>query len=113
MTGSFDESTEFRMREVPDDPEALRLVISGELDLAVAEMFRDRLRVLRDQGYAVRLDLAELDFIDSSGMRALLLAVRNARSEGWRLEIDPQITEPVRRAIELAGLHSQFWPHGG
>lgn len=44
MTGSFEERVDFRMREVFDDPEALRLVLTGELDLTVAEMLGDRLR---------------------------------------------------------------------
>ena len=44
MTGSFHETVDFQMREVPDDPDKVRLVLSGELDLAVAGMLGDRLR---------------------------------------------------------------------
>jgi anti-anti-sigma factor len=113
MTGSFRENVEFRMREVFDDPEAVRLVLSGELDMAVAEMLGDRLRRLRNEGYDVRLDLAELEFIDSSGLRELIIALAEARCDGWRLDIDPQMTGPVRRTIEVAGLHSHLWPDGG
>jgi hypothetical protein len=47
MTGSFEESVDFRMREEFDDPEAVRLALTGELDLGVAEMLGDRLRMLR------------------------------------------------------------------
>jgi anti-anti-sigma factor len=113
MTGSFEESVEFRMREVFDDPDAVRLVVTGELDLAVAEMLGDRLRHLRNEGYAVRLDLADLDFIDSSGFRELVIALSDARSDGARLDIEPTLTEPVRRAIELAGLQAHLWPESG
>lgn len=49
MTNSFEDTIEFGMREVFDDP-GVRLVLGGELDLAVAEMLRDRLRVLRNEG---------------------------------------------------------------
>jgi anti-anti-sigma factor len=113
MTGSFQESVGFGMREVFDDPGAVRLVLSGELDLAVAEMLGDRLRQLGNGGYAVRLDLAELDFIDSSGLRELIVALAEAGSDGWRLDIDPKVSEPVRRTIELAGLNSHLWPDSG
>lgn len=113
MTGSFEQSVEFGMRELFDDPGAVRLVVSGELDLAVAAMLGDRLRQLGREGYAVRLDLAELGFIDSSGLRELIIAFSQARSDGRRLDIDPQITEPVQRTIEVAGLHSHFWPESG
>lgn len=113
MTGSFEEAVDFQMREVPDDREGVRLVLSGELDLAVAEMLGDRLRMLRNQGYAVRLDLNELEFIDSSGLRELIIAVDESQSDGWRLDIDPQLTAPVRRTIDIAGLTSHLWPDGG
>lgn len=61
----------------------------------------------------MRLDLAELEFIDNSGLRALIVAVSASRSDGSRLEIDPRITEPVRRTVDIAGLHSHLWPDGG
>lgn len=112
MTGSFEESVGFGMREAFDDPDGLRLVLCGEPDLAVAEMLGDRLRMRRNEGYAVRVDLAGLEFIDSSGLRELIVAVSDARSYGWQLDIDPHITEPVRRAVELAGVHSHLWPDG-
>ena len=80
-----DETVEFRMREVFDDPDRVRLVLSGELDLAVAEMLGGRLRQLRMAGCDVRLDLAELDFIDSSGLRELISALAESRSDGRQL----------------------------
>lgn len=110
MTGLFEERVEFRMREVLEDPDAVRLALSGELDLAVADMLGDRLRMLRNEGYAVRLDLSELEFIDSSGLRELIIAVTESRSNGRQLEIEQQMTGPVRRTVELAGLDSHLWP---
>jgi anti-anti-sigma factor len=110
MTRSFHETVEFRMREVFDDPDGVRLVLSGELDLAVAVILGDRLRQLRKAGCDVRLDLADLDFIDSSGLRELISALAESRSDGWRLDIDPQVTAAVRRTVDIAGLHSYFWP---
>jgi anti-anti-sigma factor len=110
MSDSFHETIDFRMREVFEGPDTLRLVLSGELDLAVAGMLGDRLRQLRRAGCDVRLDLAQLDFIDSTGLRELITALAESRSDGWRLEIDPQVSESVRRTVDLAGLHSHFWP---
>src|SRR5690242_17574815 len=100
MTGSCHESVGFRMREVFDDPDRVRLVLSGELDLAVAEMLGGRLRQLRMAGCDVRLDLAELDFIDSSGLRELISALAESRSDGRQLEIDPQVSKAVRRTVD-------------
>jgi anti-anti-sigma regulatory factor len=58
----------------------------------------------------VRLDLSELEFIDSSGLRQLITAVSEARPDGCWLDIDPRITEPVRRAVELAAVQPHLWP---
>jgi anti-sigma B factor antagonist len=113
MTRSFGETVDFQMREALDGPGAVRLVLGGELDLAVAEMLGERLRMLRNQGYAVRVDLSELEFIDSSGLRELIIAVAESQSNGSRLDIDPQITAPVRRTLNIAGLTSYRWPDGG
>jgi anti-anti-sigma factor len=113
MSGAFEQSVEFGMRESFDDAGAVRLVVTGELDLAVAGMFGDRLRMLRDAGHAVRLDLAELEFIDSSGLRELMIALDEARSNGWRLDVEPQVKATVRRTVEMAGLTSYLWPEDG
>lgn len=113
MGSAFEESVEFRMREVCDEPGAVRLILGGELDLAVAEMLGERLRMLRDRGCSVRLDLADLDFIDSSGLLALIAAMSESRSNGWRMDIDPQLTDTVRRTVEISGLRACLWPDDG
>lgn len=113
MTGLFEDSVEFRMREVSDDPQAVRLALSGELDLAVADMLGDRLWMLGNAGYAVRLDLSALEFVDCRGLRELIIAVSESRSKGWRIEVESQMTERVRRTVELAGVRSHLWPDGG
>jgi anti-anti-sigma factor len=113
MTGSFEESVEFGMREVFDDPDRVRLVVSGELDLAVASVLGERLRQLRRAGCDVRLDLAEVAFIDSSGLRELIIALAESDADGWRLDIDPRVSDAVRRTVELAGLGAHLWPEGG
>jgi anti-anti-sigma factor len=56
------------MWTVFDDSDVVHLVVSGDLDIAVAAMLGERLTMLRNEGYAVRLDLTELNFIDSSGL---------------------------------------------
>jgi hypothetical protein len=66
--------------------------------------------MFRNQGYDVRLDLSELEFIDSSGLPELIIAVAEPQSDGWRLDIDPQITAPVRRSLDIAGLTSYLCP---
>ena len=103
----------FRMEEHFGDGHELRLALVGELDVAVAKLFAQRLSELRRGGYTVCLDLERLEFIDSSGLRELIREIDDSRRGGWRLEIDPRLSDPVRRVIEMVGAHSYFWPDGG
>jgi anti-anti-sigma factor len=59
------------MRERFNDDGALRLALGGELDLAVIDTLHERLVALKRENCRVRIDLAQLEFIDSTGEREL------------------------------------------
>ena len=83
------------------DPGGLRLSLQGELDFASTRQLDERLTSLRAKKRAVRLDLSQLEFIDSTGLHLLIRAVGDARSNGWKLEIDPEISQSVERLFKL------------
>ena len=78
------------------------VALRGDLDLASADGVTRRLQALRDAGEPVVLDLDELNFIDSSGLRVILQAVEDSRA-GWSFRVTAG-SEPVRRLLEAAGL---------
>lgn len=94
----------FEMREQRERPGTVRLSLCGELDLAVAGQLTARLNELAHHHQTVILDLAGLQFIDSTGLRTLLTQINHANNNGWQLRIDPHLTPTVRRTIELSGL---------
>jgi anti-anti-sigma factor len=100
----------FEIRETADEDGAARLTLVGELDIAVADGVEERLKRLREAGQRVRLDLSQLDFIDSSGVRAIVLGLKHARQGGHELEVDRRISPTVRRMIDIMGIASQLWP---
>ena len=100
----------FEIRESVDADGAARLTLIGELDIAVADRVEERLRELRDQGRRARLDLSQLDFIDSSGVRTIVLGVKHARQAGHELEVDRRISPTVERMIGIMGIAPQLWP---
>jgi anti-sigma B factor antagonist len=100
----------FEIRETADDDGAARVTLVGELDIAVADGVEERLRRLREAGRRVRLDLSQLDFIDSSGVRAIVLGLKHARQGGQVLDVDRQISPTVQRMIEIMGIAPQLWP---
>jgi anti-anti-sigma factor len=101
---------QFSIEERRDGDGALRLIVHGELDLTVAARLEARLRDLRREGAPVRLDLSQLEFIDSSGIRVVTLAAIDARRDGWNLELHRDLNPSVRRPLELLGMESALWP---
>lgn len=80
------------------------LAVSGELDLAAASSFEAELnRVLATDAERIVLDLASLEFIDSTGLSVLVRAQQRARESGRELGLvnpGPQ----VERLLHLTGL---------
>jgi anti-sigma B factor antagonist len=83
--------------------DGLRLGLSGELDLAsVAEFERALGRALRARPARMVLDLSDLSFLDSCGLRALLTAQRACEEAGCALTLIAG--NPARRLFELTGV---------
>ena len=91
---------DFQIRERQENG-WLRVTVTGELDLGTTPQLEDRLTSLRAKKAAVRLDLSELEFIDSTGLHLLIRALGDARIDGWQLEIDPDVPPRVMRLFRL------------
>ena len=81
------------------------LVLSGELDIASA----DAVQAMLERGEAttalqnIVVDLRELRFIDSTGLRLLIEAARRAETAAYRLRI-VRPAAAVFRVFEIAGV---------
>ena len=62
-----------------DEPGHVRVTVAGECDLAVSDRLITVLLAAVDESRLVVVDLAGLDFLDSSGVHGLVLAHRAAR----------------------------------
>ena len=82
----------------------LRLSLIGELDRSSALTLDDRLTRLRVTRSPVRLDLSELQFIDTSGLQLLIRTLGDARIAKWQLQIEPDATPQVTSVLKLAHL---------
>ena len=88
------------------EPGTLTIGLDGELDIATAPALERLLReVERDRWPTVVVDLRQLSFIDSSGIRALLTANdRIGRRDGRMLVRHP--SRAVRRTLAAIGVDS-------
>lgn len=76
-------------------------MVSGELDLASAEVLEAGLKELESaEPDVLVLDLRELEFMDSTGLRAVIAADARARERGGRLVV-VRAPEEVDRVFQL------------
>jgi len=85
------------------------MLVRGEIDLADERPLIDEVDAVvgASADVVVELDLAEVEFIDSSGLRALLLL---RRAHGDRVLLGAR-SAPVQRVLEIAGLAEMFADH--
>ena len=89
------------------DPDGTAVIaVDGELDLASAAQFRETIGELMGTGArTVVVDLGKSDFVDSSGIGALLWAERRLEALGGELTAT-NCTPQVARVFRLSGLSS-------
>jgi anti-anti-sigma factor len=109
-TGNEVSLSMLELSERQDADGAVRLTLIGELDLSVTDRLRGRLDQLGRSQRRVRLDLSQLDFIDCSGVRAILNALTDARGKQRALEVDRRVSPNVSRVISLVHIASELWP---
>ena len=82
----------------------IQVAVTGELDLVTASQLEDVLKreLLADND--VLLDLADMDFIDSTGLHAIVEAVRTAKSVGRKIKLSAELPAHARRLMEIVGL---------
>ena len=111
--------TTARRSRMPDPPQeqiqitrltepdgARRLVVAGELDMAVADHLGAAVREHRTSGQVLTVDLSQVTFMDSTGMRLLIMLDAESRTNGWRLSL---LAGPaVWRVVELCGLQEML-----
>ncbi len=79
------------------------VVAKGDVDLASADHLRTLLLPAIEQGTTV-LDLAGVEFCDSSGLRVLMEVDRKARANGASFRLAAP-TAPVERLLGLTRAH--------
>jgi anti-anti-sigma factor len=102
VESSATESTRFACEVVPER-DAVRVRPVGALDMATAPALHAEIAQLRDAGFrCILVDLRELEFMDSSGLRALLTLNAQANSDGFELGL-VRGNPTVDRVFEVTG----------
>lgn len=89
--------------DVVPEREAVRVCPAGALDMATAPGLQSQLQELRTAGFQrLILDLRQLDFMDSTGLRLILELDAEARQAGFSIVVVPG-PPTVQRVFDVTG----------
>ncbi|MGH7836139.1 MAG: STAS domain-containing protein [Candidatus Binatia bacterium] len=94
--------------EITEDRNAgvVILALSGKLDATTAKTFEDRILAVIDSGERrLAVDLSQLDYVSSAGLRVFLLAGKRLRSTDGKIALCA-LKDPIRQVFDLAGFSS-------
>jgi anti-sigma B factor antagonist len=102
-----DSPVEFQVTVTERDDGAV-VAVAGELDVATAPELREALyRVIEQQPSLIVVDLAEMDFIDSTGLGVLVGALKRVKEQAGALELR-SLSPSAKRVFEITGLSKAF-----
>jgi anti-sigma B factor antagonist len=100
-------NNEFNMEERSQGP-AVVLAVTGELDLRTSPELEERLgRVWASGAELVILDLRQIEFMDSTGLRVLLGAHQRAQETSRRFAL-VRGADQVERVLTLTGVRDML-----
>jgi anti-sigma B factor antagonist len=95
-----------RLQLTVDHPDGVTVIrAAGEVDMHSADVLAAALRSAGESEAAVILDLIGVPFMDSSGLKVLMVAVNRM---GARLVLAMSPGSPVGRLLELSGVEDRF-----
>ncbi|MCA1709772.1 MAG: STAS domain-containing protein [Actinobacteria bacterium] len=86
---------------------SMHITLSGEIDLANAAVVEDEIRAaVSNQPTTVSVDLTDLTYMDSAGIRILFVLASRLQALRIVLELIVPLDSPTRRIVELSGFES-------
>ena len=89
------------------DGDTVLIVLAEEIDLSNADSVeRQIVDAISNQAMRVAIDLTDIGYIDSIGMRVLFALTTRLETAQIGLKLVSPIGSPARRVIEISGLDS-------
>lgn len=86
------------------EPRSAQISVTGEIDLANADHVRDQIyESIANDVHQVFLHLADVSYLDSSGLRVLFTLADRLQRLQTELTVVAPPKSPARRIVELAG----------
>lgn len=95
------------VEKLPDNNAAIVCIRSENLDASNIKAFKDAIQPVLETNPAVLLDMSSLNFVDSSGLGALLGNLRTMNNKNGQLKLFA-MAKPVQALFELVRMHRIF-----
>jgi stage II sporulation protein AA (anti-sigma F factor antagonist) len=79
------------------------LSVEGELDISTVSLLEQHVDAIDESPTNLTLDLSDLTFMDSSGLRFLIELNGRAQREAWKLSLIPSQHEPANLVLRITG----------
>jgi anti-anti-sigma factor len=96
---------EFKITRTDAEP-GVTLSVTGELDLSTVPLLAKSVAALGDDLSALTIDLSELKFMDSTGLRLLIELNQRAQREAWKLTLTTPKLESAAIVLRTTGADS-------
>jgi len=100
----------FSVDHVPDGGRII-VKVAGDIDLATADKLAESLEEAVGQASEVRVDLSEVTFLDSTGIRSLVQAYRSSQSRGGVFYV-VGARQWVAKVLDVTGVGPLLAPPG-
>jgi anti-sigma B factor antagonist len=87
--------------------DGILVALSGDVDIATATVVDEELRRAEQSESLIVLDLAEVGFMDSTGLRTVISADQRLRERGGSLRI-VHVPSQVNRLFDLVGMRGHL-----
>jgi len=90
------------------EPQHALVIVAGELDTSnVAQLYEELADLTREGVRHIAINLSELEFVDSTGLSALIAVHKRAEAMGGEL-ILLSPNRDIRRLFEVTGIDTYF-----
>jgi anti-sigma B factor antagonist len=100
-------SRDFRAEMSSEGSDSRVVRVAGEIDLVTAPTLRTTLDLACDQARYIVVDMEDVEFIDASGISALVVAANRARERNGELTVQNP-SRFVRKVLAILSLDDQF-----
>lgn len=105
MFGPADDAFSVRTSRRSDQ---VRLSLRGSLDLAAVDRLDGAVADARPLAVPLVMDLADVSFVDSAGLRSLIAARQHSLADTGVPLVLTGVTPPIRKLLDLSGLATIF-----